>query len=194
MASFEKSGMLQAWPSHIHVYTIHSYKVKITDIDRCTNERKSVGVYQDMLAGRLGAHVLDLIAPVSHAATSPWPLNQRNTASIWISRHSRSQMAPNGGNTITFTEVDELDNPASTLIYSELQSGQSVKDGLRNEIRGRVDIAVSTFAPYIRSRTNANQHVPGASTPWSMKSIQNLLADVFLPAGYPHSVSEDYVP
>jgi hypothetical protein len=103
-------------------------------------------------------------------------------------------MAPNGGNTITFTEVDELNNPASTLIYSELQSGQSVKDGLRNEIRGRVDIAVSTFAPYIRSRTNANQHIPGASTPWSMKSIQNLLAEVFLPAGYPHSVSEDYVP
>ncbi|KAL2795859.1 vitamin B6 photo-protection and homoeostasis-domain-containing protein [Aspergillus keveii] len=87
-------------------------------------------------------------------------------------------MAPNGRNTIAFTEVDELNNPASTLIYSELQSGQSVKDGLRNEIRGRVDIA----------------HVPGASTPWSMKSIQNLLADVFLPAGYPHSVSEDYVP
>ncbi|KAL3445779.1 vitamin B6 photo-protection and homoeostasis-domain-containing protein [Aspergillus insuetus] len=87
-------------------------------------------------------------------------------------------MAPNGGNTITFTEVDELNNPASTLIYSELQSGQSVKDGLRNENRGRVDIA----------------HVPGASAPWSMKSIQTLLADVFLPAGYPHSVSEDYVP
>ncbi|KAJ0420650.1 DUF647 domain protein [Aspergillus carlsbadensis] len=87
-------------------------------------------------------------------------------------------MAPEGGNTITFTEVDELNSPASTLIYSELQAGQPVKDSLGNEIRGRVDIA----------------HVPGASTPWSTKSVRNLLTDVFLPAGYPHSVSEDYVP
>ncbi|KAL2858645.1 vitamin B6 photo-protection and homoeostasis-domain-containing protein [Aspergillus pseudodeflectus] len=86
-------------------------------------------------------------------------------------------MAPNGGNTITFTEVDELNNPASTLIYSEVQSGHSVKDGLGNEIKGRVDLA----------------HAPSVSTLWSMKSIQNLLTDVFLPAGYPHSVSEDYV-
>ncbi|KAL2810578.1 vitamin B6 photo-protection and homoeostasis-domain-containing protein [Aspergillus granulosus] len=87
-------------------------------------------------------------------------------------------MALRDGNTITFTEVDELNNPALTLVYSELQSDPSLKNGLGNVIKGRIDIA----------------HAPGASTPWSVKSLQNLLIDVFLPAGYPHSVSEDYIP
>jgi hypothetical protein len=153
-----------------------------------------VVVYKDTLAAvGMGAHVLHLIAnPVSHAATWPW-LQHHNTASIWTNQHHWPQMAPNGGNTITFTEVDELNNPASTFIYSEVQSGRSVKDGSGNEIKGRVDLSVSTFAPYFRSCTNANQHAPSVSTLWSMKSIQNLLTDVFLPAGYPHSVSEDYV-
>ncbi|KAL2857756.1 vitamin B6 photo-protection and homoeostasis-domain-containing protein [Aspergillus pseudoustus] len=87
-------------------------------------------------------------------------------------------MAPKDGNAITFTEVDELNNPALTFIYSELQSGTTLKDEMGNGIRGRVDIA----------------HLSGASTPWSVKSVQNLLIDIFLPAGYPHSVSEDYIP
>ncbi|KAL3463225.1 vitamin B6 photo-protection and homoeostasis-domain-containing protein [Aspergillus heterothallicus] len=87
-------------------------------------------------------------------------------------------MAPNGGNAITFTEVDDLNNPVSTFIYSELHSEPSSRDGLRNGIEGRVDIA----------------HSSSASTPWSVKSLQNLLIDVFLPTGYPHSVSEDYIP
>ncbi|KAL2864597.1 RUS1 family protein [Aspergillus lucknowensis] len=88
-------------------------------------------------------------------------------------------MALGGRNTITFTEVDELNNSASTFIYSELSSEPiSLKDGKGNEIKGRVDVT----------------HAPVTSTSWSVRSLRNVLIDVFLPAGYPHSVSEDYVP
>ncbi|KAL4808539.1 vitamin B6 photo-protection and homoeostasis-domain-containing protein [Aspergillus unguis] len=80
--------------------------------------------------------------------------------------------------TITFTEIDELNNPTSTYIYSELEALPSKGEkGHDISISGRVDIAQTS-----------------ASTPWSIDSLRSLLIDVFLPAGYPHSVSEDYVP
>ncbi|KAL2828690.1 vitamin B6 photo-protection and homoeostasis-domain-containing protein [Aspergillus cavernicola] len=82
-------------------------------------------------------------------------------------------MAPNGGNIITFTEVDEINNPVTEFIYSELP----LQNRKGKETTGRVDLA----------------HASSASTPWSARSLQALLIHVFLPAGYPHSVSNDYV-
>ncbi|KAL3472796.1 vitamin B6 photo-protection and homoeostasis-domain-containing protein [Aspergillus californicus] len=85
---------------------------------------------------------------------------------------------PNGSNTITFTEVDEANNPVTEFIYSKLSpQPKHVKNRQEGEINGRIDIA----------------HSSAALAPWSVKSLQNLLIDVFLPAGYPHSVSDDYV-
>ncbi|OJJ02940.1 hypothetical protein ASPVEDRAFT_84409 [Aspergillus versicolor CBS 583.65] len=80
---------------------------------------------------------------------------------------------------ITFTEVDELNNPTSTYIYSEPSPGPASPIGEKEgQVAGRVDVA----------------HTSSNSAPWSLGSLQSLLIDVFLPAGYPHSVSDDYVP
>ncbi|KAL4961429.1 RUS1 family protein [Aspergillus stella-maris] len=87
-------------------------------------------------------------------------------------------MASKGKTTITFTEVDELDNPTSTNIYSAPSQEAPSSSNNGKQIAGRVDI----------------EHTSSASTPWSLSSLQSLLIDVFLPAGYPHSVSDDYVP
>ncbi|KAL6235176.1 hypothetical protein BDW75DRAFT_148169 [Aspergillus navahoensis] len=87
-------------------------------------------------------------------------------------------MDPKDKRTITFTQVDELNNPTSTYIYSASSSGiPSHRDGKKNIVTGRVDIAASS-----------------PSTSWSLSSLRNLLIEVFLPAGYPHSVSDDYIP
>ncbi|KAL4990539.1 vitamin B6 photo-protection and homoeostasis-domain-containing protein [Aspergillus falconensis] len=87
-------------------------------------------------------------------------------------------MDPKNKITITFTEVDELNNPTSTYIYSASSSGIPFhRDGKKNAVTGRVDIAA--FSP---------------STSWSLSSLRDLLIEVFLPAGYPHSVSDDYTP
>ncbi|KAL4779104.1 vitamin B6 photo-protection and homoeostasis-domain-containing protein [Aspergillus varians] len=87
-------------------------------------------------------------------------------------------MAPSRKATFTFTEVDELNNPTLTYIYSEPSpDATSFNSEKGKEIAGRVDIA----------------HVSSASVPWSLSSLRSLLIDVFLPAGYPHSVSDDYV-
>ncbi|KAL5336998.1 vitamin B6 photo-protection and homoeostasis-domain-containing protein [Aspergillus crustosus] len=86
-------------------------------------------------------------------------------------------MASNGKTAITFTEVDELNSPTLTYIYSELSTELTTP---RREIekgsKGRVDTLASSV-----------------SRPWSIDALRSLLVDVFLPAGYPHSVSEDYV-
>ncbi|KAL4975743.1 vitamin B6 photo-protection and homoeostasis-domain-containing protein [Aspergillus desertorum] len=78
--------------------------------------------------------------------------------------------------TITFTEVDELNNPTSSYIYSAPSSGIPSYRGAKNVLEGRVDIA-QAFSP---------------STSWSLSSLRELLIEVFLPARYPHSVSNDY--
>ncbi|KAL3434749.1 vitamin B6 photo-protection and homoeostasis-domain-containing protein [Aspergillus tetrazonus] len=81
--------------------------------------------------------------------------------------------------TITFSEVDELDHPTSTYIYSVPSSGTlSHKDGEKDTVTGRIDIA----------------HASTPSKSWSLSSLRDVLIDVFLPAGYPHSVSDDYTP
>ncbi|RMJ23240.1 DUF647 domain-containing protein [Aspergillus sp. HF37] len=71
---------------------------------------------------------------------------------------------------ITFTESDEVNNPTATYIYSESRS----KDG-----HGRLD----ALEPHSAS-----------SREWFSAGIVKSLADIFLPAGYPHSVSDDYLP
>ncbi|KAJ5851999.1 uncharacterized protein N7529_011384 [Penicillium soppii] len=67
-------------------------------------------------------------------------------------------------NRLTFRETDEAGNPTATFIYSG--------DGSK----GRVDV-ISSSKP----------------TSWS-KPLFSSLSDVFLPSGYPHSVSDDYLP
>ncbi|KAL4944254.1 hypothetical protein BDV06DRAFT_220517 [Aspergillus oleicola] len=88
-------------------------------------------------------------------------------------------MASRAKTTITFTEVDELDNPTSTYIYSAPSPGaSSLNSNKEKELSGRVDIEPAS----------------SVSRPWSLSSLRSFLIDVFLPAGYPHSVSDDYVP
>ncbi|KAE8144900.1 vitamin B6 photo-protection and homoeostasis-domain-containing protein [Aspergillus avenaceus] len=83
-------------------------------------------------------------------------------------------MSSKDGNSITFTEVNEVDHPTATYIYSGTASYQ---DKIKSEVSGRVDVIYPSSKP--RS--------------WSLKSFSNLLVDVFLPAGYPQSVSDDYI-
>ncbi|KAL4821626.1 vitamin B6 photo-protection and homoeostasis-domain-containing protein [Aspergillus spinulosporus] len=87
-------------------------------------------------------------------------------------------MVPKDKKTITFSEVDKFDHPTSTYIYSVPSGTLSHRDGKKDIVTGRIDIAY-------------------ASTPsksWSLSSLRDVLIDVFLPAGYPHSVSDDYTP
>jgi hypothetical protein len=96
---------------------------------------------------------------------------------------------------ITFTEVDELNNPTSTYIYSEPSPGPASPIGEKEgQVAGRVDVAVSSGNRFAQAQLTMHQHTSSNSAPWSLGSLQNLLIDVFLPAGYPHSVSDDYVP
>ncbi|PLB36353.1 RUS1 family protein [Aspergillus candidus] len=80
-------------------------------------------------------------------------------------------MAPKQDDPLTFTEVDEVGHPTATYIYSKSNNGRSTT--------GRIDVL---HPPY------------STSLSWSIAALRNLLVEVFLPAGYPHSVSEDYVP
>ncbi|KAL4881481.1 vitamin B6 photo-protection and homoeostasis-domain-containing protein [Aspergillus karnatakaensis] len=84
-------------------------------------------------------------------------------------QHLAINMAHTNEAIITFTEVDELNSPISTYVYSE-------QGGNVESTRGRIDTVASS-----------------ASTSWSLDAFRSLLVDVFLPAGYPNSVSEDYV-
>ncbi|PYI04939.1 DUF647 domain protein [Aspergillus sclerotiicarbonarius CBS 121057] len=82
---------------------------------------------------------------------------------------------------ITFTEVDEVNHPTATYIYSEPAAGPAhvTHDKKYGEGWGRVDVA----------------HAPSsAPASWSSKALLDFLVDVFLPAGYPHSVTDDYAP
>ncbi|OOF96998.1 hypothetical protein ASPCADRAFT_128704 [Aspergillus carbonarius ITEM 5010] len=91
-------------------------------------------------------------------------------------------MALNGDSAaITFTEVDEVNHPTATYIYSEPAAGPPhlTHETKHGERWGRVDVA----------------HAPSsAPASWSSKALLDFLVDVFLPAGYPHSVTDDYAP
>ncbi|KAJ5894345.1 hypothetical protein N7495_006036 [Penicillium taxi] len=76
-------------------------------------------------------------------------------------------------NQLTFQETDEADNLTATYVYSE----QDPISTQRGRIGGRVDVVT-----------------PGSTSSWSTKPITASLSDVFLPSGYPHSVTEDYMP
>ncbi|RLL94544.1 hypothetical protein CFD26_104696 [Aspergillus turcosus] len=82
-------------------------------------------------------------------------------------------------NTITFTEVDETNNPTATYIYSETQEHPNSPHEKSLGKRGRVDVMHPSSTP---------------PSPWSLMTFVNLLVDVFLPSGYPHSVTDDYLP
>ncbi|KAE8348570.1 DUF647 domain protein [Aspergillus coremiiformis] len=88
-------------------------------------------------------------------------------------------MTSDDKDTITFTEVDEIDYPTATYVYSKalVQSTYLPQDKKKGNITGRVDVI----------------HPSSKPQPWSLSTLSNLLVDVFLPAGYPHSVSDDYV-
>ncbi|EAW11174.1 RUS1 family protein [Aspergillus clavatus NRRL 1] len=87
-------------------------------------------------------------------------------------------VSSNAKATITFTEVDETNHPTATYIYSESQEPSSSSDD-KIARRGRVDVLHPSSAP---------------SSPRSLKTLVDLLVDVFLPSGYPHSVTDDYLP
>ncbi|KAF7116378.1 hypothetical protein CNMCM5793_004622 [Aspergillus hiratsukae] len=82
-------------------------------------------------------------------------------------------------NTITFTEVDDTNNPTATYVYSETQEQPNSPHEKSLGKRGRVDVMHPSSTP---------------PSPWSPMTFVNLLVDVFLPSGYPHSVTDDYLP
>ncbi|KAJ5647627.1 hypothetical protein N7490_003999 [Penicillium lividum] len=70
-------------------------------------------------------------------------------------------------NRLSFHETDEADIPTATYVFSEHASKGS---------RGRVDV----MTPLTSS--------------WSTKPLVATLSDIFLPSGFPQSVSDDYLP
>ncbi|KAJ6137723.1 hypothetical protein N7471_004209 [Penicillium samsonianum] len=77
-------------------------------------------------------------------------------------------------NRLTFRETDEAGNPTATYIYSgDVASITSSKTPA-----GRVDVISSS----------------SSTSSWSAKPLVSSLSDVFLPSGYPQSVSDDYLP
>jgi hypothetical protein len=82
-------------------------------------------------------------------------------------------------NTIAFTEVDETNNPTATYVYSETQEHPNNPHEKSLNKWGRVDVMHPPSTP---------------QSPWSLVTFVNLLVDVFLPSGYPHSVTDDYLP
>ncbi|KAE8138023.1 DUF647 domain protein [Aspergillus pseudotamarii] len=88
-------------------------------------------------------------------------------------------MASDANGTITFTEVDEVNNPTATYIYSGVvDQSTHLPQHDKNNSTGRLDVIHPSSKPQT----------------WSLSSLKSLLVDVFLPAGYPHSVSDDYAP
>ncbi|KAH1278037.1 hypothetical protein KXW98_004520 [Aspergillus fumigatus] len=85
----------------------------------------------------------------------------------------------NARNTLAFTEVDETNNPTATYVYSETQEHPNNSHEKSLSKRGRVDVMHPSSTP---------------RSPWSLMTLFNLLVDVFLPSGYPNSVTDDYLP
>ncbi|KAJ6092966.1 hypothetical protein N7486_008255 [Penicillium sp. IBT 16267x] len=82
-------------------------------------------------------------------------------------------MALQAKDRLTFHETDEADSPTAAYVFSE----QDVSKGSR----GRVDVM------------HVDQDAPSTSS-WSTKPLVATLSDIFLPSGYPQSVSDDYLP
>ncbi|KAJ5948488.1 hypothetical protein N7454_001795 [Penicillium verhagenii] len=78
-------------------------------------------------------------------------------------------MASQANNRLAFQETDETDCPTATYVFSEQDSSKGS--------RARVDVMSS----------------PPTSS-WSAKPLVTTLRDIFLPSGYPQSVSDDYLP
>ncbi|OGE57850.1 hypothetical protein PENARI_c001G04916 [Penicillium arizonense] len=79
-------------------------------------------------------------------------------------------MGSSESNRLAFQETDEAGNSTATYIYSG--------DTTKRASFGRVDVVTSS---------------PSTSS-WSTKPLIGSLSDVFLPSGFPHSVSDDYLP
>ncbi|KUM60307.1 hypothetical protein ACN42_g6832 [Penicillium freii] len=78
-------------------------------------------------------------------------------------------------NRLTFRETDEAGNPTATYIYSgDVASSITVS----KTPPGRVDVISSS----------------SSTSSWSIKPLFSSLGDIFLPSGYPQSVSDDYLP
>ncbi|KAJ5694131.1 hypothetical protein N7536_004543 [Penicillium majusculum] len=78
-------------------------------------------------------------------------------------------------NRLTFRETDEAGNPTATYIYSgDVASSITAS----KTPAGRVDVISSSSSTSL----------------WSIKPLFSSLGDVFLPSGYPQSVSDDYLP
>ncbi|KAL1968860.1 hypothetical protein VTN77DRAFT_1221 [Rasamsonia byssochlamydoides] len=96
-------------------------------------------------------------------------------------------MSANAKPALTITETDEVDTPLATYLYSETvtATGQNKRsDGGETVLKGRVDVV----PPELTAPSAAT--APSAST---ITSMFTSLLNVFLPAGYPHSVSKDYL-
>ncbi|CAG7969403.1 unnamed protein product [Penicillium nalgiovense] len=74
---------------------------------------------------------------------------------------------------LTFRETDEAGNPTATYVYSG-----DVASSITSKTSGRVDVISSS----------------SSTSSWSAKPLFSSLGDVFLPSGYPQSVSDDYLP
>ncbi|PYI25603.1 DUF647-domain-containing protein [Aspergillus indologenus CBS 114.80] len=85
-----------------------------------------------------------------------------------------------GSEPITFSEVDEANHPTATYVYTQSTQSLPLEHANARANSGRIDLL----------------HDPSSlsTTSWSSKALLDTLADVFLPTGYPHSVTEDYTP
>ncbi|PYH82051.1 DUF647-domain-containing protein [Aspergillus uvarum CBS 121591] len=85
-----------------------------------------------------------------------------------------------GSEPITFNEIDEANHPTATYVYTQSTQSLPLEHGNARANSGRIDLL----------------HNPSSlsTTSWSSKALLDTLADVFLPTGYPHSVTEDYTP
>ncbi|KAJ5157489.1 uncharacterized protein N7482_008589 [Penicillium canariense] len=109
---------------------------------------------------------------------------------------------------LTFRETDEADKPIATFVFSE----QDAPSKGTASIVGRVDVMVSdiSFSACVSDAELADVQSKWAfswasykvmkqnesidSSSWSTRPIITYLSDVFLPSGYPQSVSDDYLP
>ncbi|KAJ5195083.1 uncharacterized protein N7498_008521 [Penicillium cinerascens] len=83
-------------------------------------------------------------------------------------------MVAHARNPLTFRETDEADNLTATYVYSKQNTPSARK---RDALTGRVDVMDPSSTLWT----------------WSPKPLIRSLSDVFLPSGYPQSVSEDYI-
>ncbi|KAL1981525.1 hypothetical protein VTN96DRAFT_2506 [Rasamsonia emersonii] len=101
-------------------------------------------------------------------------------------------MSANSNIALTITETDEVDTPLATYLYSEtaIATGQDKPSGGGETVlKGRVDVV----PPQLAAPSVTTAPIPPSSPTSTITSIFTSLVNVFLPAGYPHSVSKDYL-